>query len=103
MVLLCTEMLPRLEGKTFAVTGTTSGIGYACARTLSELGGRVLLLNRHSGRDDAALERLRAEVPQGSFEPVVCDLANFASVYRAVLTVRSLCHDGLDALVSGHG
>lgn len=91
-----------MTGRTVAVTGTTSGTGYVCARELGRLGARVFLLNRQSPRSDAALERLQAEVPQGRFELVVCDLQDFASVRRAAATIRERT-DRLDVLCNNAG
>lgn len=48
-----------LQGKTALVTGSTSGIGLACARALAEAGANVML----NGLGDAAeIERTRAQV-----------------------------------------
>jgi NAD(P)-dependent dehydrogenase (short-subunit alcohol dehydrogenase family) len=69
-----------MSGKIVAVTGTTSGTGYVCARELAKLGARVLLLNRESARSAAALAQLQAEVPNGHFEAIACDLQDFGSV-----------------------
>ena len=59
-----------MTGKVVAITGTTSGTGYVCARELAKLGARVLLLNRESERSKNALESLRASVPGGQFESI---------------------------------
>ena len=45
--------IPDLSGKTFVVTGTTSGTGRVAAKTLAEKGGRVFMLNRPSSRSEA--------------------------------------------------
>lgn len=89
-----------MHGKTVAITGTTSGTGYVCARELARLGARVLLLNRASERADTALARLRQEVPGGAFEPIVCDLQRFDSVRAAARDIVErigaldvLCHN----------
>ncbi|MEM7437704.1 MAG: dehydrogenase, partial [Myxococcota bacterium] len=42
-----------MTGKVVAITGTTSGTGYICARELAKLGAQVLLLNRESARSAA--------------------------------------------------
>lgn len=42
--------LPSMEGKTVAITGTTSGTGRVAASTVAKLGGKVLVLNRRSAR-----------------------------------------------------
>ena len=46
-----------MSGKVVAITGTTSGTGYFCARELAKLGATVLLLNRESERSAHALKR----------------------------------------------
>jgi len=91
-----------LSGRVVAVTGTTSGTGYVCARELGRLGARVFLLNRTSSRADAALARIQAEVPDGRFEAVVCDLQDFDSVRQAAAAVRALT-DRLDVLCNNAG
>lgn len=42
--------LPDVSGKVFVITGTTSGAGFVAARTVAELGGEAVLLNRPSKR-----------------------------------------------------
>lgn len=97
------QRLPRQEGRTVAITGTTSGTGFVAARTAAELGARVLLLNRESTRASSSLDALRSAVPQGDFEPVVCDLQSFASVRTAAQRVHALCPSGLDVLCNNAG
>lgn len=91
-----------MSGKTAAVTGTTSGTGYVCARELGKLGAHVILLNRASGRADEALARLRDEVPDGKFEAITCDLQDFASVRAAAARIASE-HAVLDILCNNAG
>ena len=40
--------LPSLEGKTFAITGCTSGTGLCLAMNVASKGGYVVMLNRES-------------------------------------------------------
>lgn len=91
-----------MTGKVVAITGTTSGTGYVCARELAKLGARVLLLNRASDRSVAALARLQEEVPGGRFEAVVCDLQDFASVRRAAREIQDR-YPVLDVLCNNAG
>ncbi len=93
-----------MTGKVVAITGTTSGTGYICARELAKLGATVLLLNRESSRSQHAFETLQAEVPPGQsesgrfesgrfesgrFESIVCDLQDFDSVRNAAREISS--------------
>ncbi|MEN0065982.1 MAG: SDR family NAD(P)-dependent oxidoreductase [Myxococcota bacterium] len=91
-----------LAGRVAAVTGTTSGTGYVCARELGKLGARVLLLNRESERSKASLARLQSEVPDGVFEPITCDLQDFDSVRAAAKTILERV-DRLDVLCNNAG
>lgn len=80
--------LPDVTGKIFVITGTTSGTGFAAAQAVAEKGGEVVLLNRPSSRADAALEKLRGNVPDGKFVPISCDLQDFASVRNAAEEIK---------------
>jgi len=66
--------LPKLDGKVFVITGTTSGTGFVAARTVAELGGEVVLLNRPSSRATDSLKKLQIAVPTAKFVPIECDL-----------------------------
>lgn len=86
-----------MRGRAAAVTGTTSGTGYVCARELAKRGATVFLLNRPSERADRALSALRNEAPDGKFEAVACDLQDFESVREAAKTIARRV-DVLDVL-----
>lgn len=91
-----------MSGRVAAITGTTSGTGYVCARELARLGAKVFLLNRESERAHAALARLKEEVPDGVFEAITCDLQDFESVQSAAAAVLSKT-DKLDVLCNNAG
>jgi len=50
--------MSKLDGKTAVVTGGSSGIGYATARKITELGARVII----TGRNPEAVEKAAKEV-----------------------------------------
>lgn len=82
------EQLPDVRGKVFVITGTTSGTGFVAARTVAELGGEVILLNRASQRIGPMLSSLKSAVPNGKFTMIECDLQNFKSVRRAANEIK---------------
>lgn len=59
------------RGKRCWLVGASSGIGAACARALADAGARVAI----SARDQAALDALLAELPQGTAEASSAHLA----------------------------
>ncbi len=91
-----------MTGKFVAITGTTSGTGFICAREMAKKGATVILLNRKSERADNALKSLRKSVPGGSFDLVDCDLQNFESVKNAVQHIKTN-YKILDVLVNNAG
>lgn len=86
--------LPSLKGKTIAVTGCTSGTGEVLARTASEAGAKVILLNRPSERAERVLKSIQCS--GGNVVHVNCDLTSFESVRAAGaeldgMTIDTLC------------
>ena len=82
------DNLPKVNGKVFVITGTTSGTGYVAAATAAELGGEVVLLNRPSERATKALAKLKENVPSGTFVSIDCDLQDFESVRKAAAEIK---------------
>jgi NAD(P)-dependent dehydrogenase (short-subunit alcohol dehydrogenase family) len=78
------------------VTGGASGIGLAIARRFIEGGCRVLVCDR----DDAALERARAQLP--GLRVAHCDVAEVTQIEALFATVGAEL-GGLDVLVNNVG
>jgi NAD(P)-dependent dehydrogenase (short-subunit alcohol dehydrogenase family) len=91
-----------MSNKVVAITGTTSGTGFYCARELAKLGATVILLNRNSERAQSALDKLQAAVPRATFDAVTCDLQNLASVNEAIQTIKAR-YAVLDVLINNAG
>lgn len=71
--------MPDFKGKVAFVTGGATGIGLACARAVTDGGGRVML----AARRREVLEQVAAELgPSASF--VECDVTSDASVDAAI-------------------
>jgi len=91
-----------MTGKVVAITGTTSGTGYVCARELAKKGATVILLNRESERSNSSLKQLQEECPEGNFDSITCDLQSKDSVQNAMNTVKSK-YDVIDVLINNAG
>ncbi|GAA4314639.1 SDR family oxidoreductase [Compostibacter hankyongensis] len=70
----------QLKGKTALVTGSTAGIGLAIAQKLLEEGATVYVNGRTQARVDAALSRLRQEVPGAAARGVAADFSKVQEV-----------------------
>lgn len=89
-----------LTGRTFLVTGASSGLGRHFARLLVRHGGRVALAARRL----EALQELRSEIiaEGGEAFAVRMDVTDEASVVAAVATVES-DFGGVDVLINNSG
>jgi len=94
--------IPDQDGRTAIVTGANAGLGYQTALQLARKGGHVLLAARDRRRGAAALDRLRADVPDSRAELVELDLADLESVRRCAVAFLAR-GDGLDLLVNNAG
>ena len=86
-----------LNGQRALVTGSTAGIGYAIARGLAAEGARVTITGRTQASVDAALERLRKDLPKAVAQGVAADCASaegaqavFARVAEIDILVNNL-------------
>jgi NAD(P)-dependent dehydrogenase (short-subunit alcohol dehydrogenase family) len=91
-----------MSGKVVAITGTTSGTGFVCARELAKKGATVIMLNRKSERSLKALQQLSEEVPGANFDLIDCDLQDLASVGAAISSVKEK-YECIDVLVNNAG
>ncbi|MFT6866000.1 MAG: NAD(P)-dependent dehydrogenase (short-subunit alcohol dehydrogenase family) [Cyclobacteriaceae bacterium] len=91
-----------MTGKVVAITGTTSGTGFICAREVAKKGATVILLNRQSERSIKAYQMLKDSVPDGKFDATACDLQSFESVIEAIAAIKSK-YDIIDVLVNNAG
>lgn len=93
--------------KTVAVTGATSGIGFAVCEGLLKSGCRVIAVGHSSSRCDTAAEKLRADFPNGYITFLCADLMQQAEVSRLAEEIRQDLEENsggaLDALVNNAG
>ena len=69
-------------GKTFFLTGGSSGLGLVCARQLAERGARLVLAGRQ-------IETLREEFPADTHLAVACDVTDEAAIKDLVAQLKS--------------
>ncbi|WP_077146680.1 oxidoreductase [Sphingopyxis sp. KK2] len=88
-------------GRRFLVTGANAGLGFETARVLAARGGHVVLACRDAGKAEAAMHRIRADVPAAelSFQPL--DLADLDQVKEAAKAV--LAGPRIDVLINNAG
>lgn len=75
--------VPRQDGKTFVVTGGSSGIGYFAAEQLAGAGAMVVIAARSRDKFDAAVASIRDRTPDAKVEFVELDLSSLRSVRAA--------------------
>jgi NAD(P)-dependent dehydrogenase (short-subunit alcohol dehydrogenase family) len=98
------EAMPDLTGKSFVVSGTTSGTGRVAVKTLAQKGGRVIMLNRASSRSVIVQDQMSQAYPDGRVTTIECDLQSFASVRAAGKRLHEVCADeGIYALINNAG
>ncbi|RBM05792.1 SDR family oxidoreductase [Novacetimonas cocois] len=93
---------PRLVGRVAVVTGATGGLGYATARGLMSRGAQVILAGRNPAKGAAALERLRADCPDGVADFMMLDLASLQSIADFVQNLSGRT-GSVDILVNNAG
>ncbi|MGB3443450.1 MAG: oxidoreductase [Actinophytocola sp.] len=85
-------------GRVFVVTGANSGLGLETARALGARGATVIMAARDTEKGAAAVEKLRAEQPDGRFDLRHLDLADLDSVREFAAGVEHV-----DVLVNNAG
>ena len=93
------ERLGSLTGKTYLITGTTSGTGFEATRILLSKGAKVVMLNRNATKSTAVIEKLKQEFgADADVSSVRMDLADLASVREAATEVLNMVQK-IDALI----
>lgn len=82
------ERIKDLSGKTFVITGTTSGTGFEAARILLSKGAKVLMLNRNPQKAQATIASLKEKLGNHiDVSNITMDLGEQASVKKAATEV----------------
>lgn len=78
------DRIKDLNGKTFVITGTTSGTGFEAAKILLSKGAKIVMLNRNPKKSEETIAALKREVGNTiDVSNIQMDLASLASVRKA--------------------
>ena len=75
-----------MRDQVVAITGTTSGTGYVCAREVARLGATVLLLNKHDLTGDWDIAEQRIDKLRAAFGAVFLTSAKTGAEVEDALT-----------------
>ena len=93
------DRIENIEGKTYVITGTTSGTGFEAAKILLSKGAKVVMLNRNPKKSEATIAALKQELGTNvDVSSIQMDLAEQASVKRAAAVVLETIPQ-IDALI----
>jgi NAD(P)-dependent dehydrogenase (short-subunit alcohol dehydrogenase family) len=96
------RQIPSLTGELALITGANSGIGFWTAVELARHGAEVLLGCRNAEKGLAALNKLKAEIPNAKAHVVELDMASLTSI-RAFAASFVSSGAPLDILVNNAG
>ena len=92
--------------KTVVITGATSGIGKAAAKTLALAGHRIIILARSAERAAKTAAEIEAasagNAGTAAVHTIECDLASTASVRKAAAELHETC-PRIDVLINNAG
>lgn len=91
-----------LEGKVAVVTGGTRGIGYAIVKKFLQEGAKVVLFGSRESTAQAALEKIKSEMPGAEVGAMSPDLTDSKAVAEAFEAVRQQ-YGSLDILANNAG
>lgn len=91
-----------LSGKTYLVTGASSGLGQETARVLASRGAKIIMAVRSRDKGEAAAAAIRKVVAAAALDIRLVDLASLASV-RAFADGVAASYSGLDGIVANAG
>jgi NAD(P)-dependent dehydrogenase (short-subunit alcohol dehydrogenase family) len=94
--------LPSQAGRSFLVTGGTSGIGYFIAEQLAGTGATVILAGRDTAKAELAAQTIRTRVPSARLQSLALDLADLDAV-RETAAKLDASAQRLDGLILNAG
>jgi NAD(P)-dependent dehydrogenase (short-subunit alcohol dehydrogenase family) len=91
-----------MQGKTVVITGATSGIGAAAARSLAAQGARIVIVARDRQRAEQTLRALRTANPAAAHRAHFADLARLTDMKQVAAQIAA-AEPRIDVLVNNAG
>ncbi|KAH6588093.1 hypothetical protein BASA50_007569 [Batrachochytrium salamandrivorans] len=95
-------MTARLVGKTVLITGTSAGIGEACAREFANAGSNLILTARRTDRLQTLADGFAKDFPSIKVLLLTMDVRNCSQVFDAIKHLP-VGFRGIDVLVNSAG
>lgn len=93
------ERIGSLEGKTYLITGASSGTGFEAAKILASKGGKVVMLNRNPKKSEECISAIKQELGNNADVTAIrVDLGDQASVKAAATEILEKA-ERIDALI----
>jgi NAD(P)-dependent dehydrogenase (short-subunit alcohol dehydrogenase family) len=96
------ELIPDQTGKTYVVTGASSGLGLCCADALLARGAHVIMAVRDTAKGRAAAEMIRRKNAHARIEIESLNLSSLASVSAFAARINSAGRQ-IDVLLNNAG
>lgn len=95
------SQLPKLNGKTYVITGANSGIGFTASKYLGDAGADIVMVCRSVDKARKARQELLKTV-KGKVDIIQMDLSDLSSVRHAAEELRKKYNE-IDALINNAG
>ena len=97
-----TNDIPDQSGSIAVITGANSGLGFEASRELARKGATVIMAVRNMEKGEAAITRIKDDVPGADIELRKLDLGSLDSVRAFAARVKEE-HDHVDILINNAG
>ncbi|QQE10828.1 SDR family NAD(P)-dependent oxidoreductase [Planctomycetota bacterium] len=94
--------IPNLTGKVAIVTGGNIGLGFESTYQLAKNGAHVIIACRSTEKGEAAIAKIKTQLPQASLQTIPLDLISAKSIEDFATTFTNQ-HDRLGILLNNAG